>query len=434
MTAYWFYMLKVSVCLVTFYSFYILLLRNSTFFVFNRLYLILGLLLSFTIPVLKLSIFESQSSTMLSTIINGTLIESDYDYFHPINITNGVNTINFSMILSIIYYIGVSILFFKLLFSIARTIRFKNSSETYQIGNIKIVKMDSQVPFSFFNLIFLPKDESNQLIIKHEMAHVKQFHWFDLIIIEVASVLLWFNPFVALYKGSLKLQHEYLADNSVVDDNRQIEDYLGCMLTRIQIVSSSRLVSHFYCKTIKKRIVMITKNKTSFKYLGVYLLVLPLICLLLFAVTSSNAKPSLILSLGEDIYQPSIYPLDITKVKKIAEYGPRVNPLTKKEDFHSGIDFAIAEGEKILSTANGVVVDTKFDSEKGNTILIKHNETFSTFYSHLKSVLVKVGDKVVKGQEIGLSGNTGTSTTGSHLHYEVHKNGETVNPKDYLPK
>lgn len=439
MGTYWIYLLKVSMCLIVFYTFYMLMLRNSTFFLLNRFFLLFGLVLSFTIPTLRLSIFEDQSYGVLSSIVNRPLIETDYDFFHSNTFSNEVTSINSSTILSYLYFIGISILFFRLLFSITRTIRIKNISEIYHIGRIKVVRMNSIGPFSFFNTIFLPKDESNQLIIKHEMAHINQFHWFDLILIEIASVLLWFNPFVVLYKSSLKLQHEYLADSSVVKDSFQIENYLGCMLRRIETASSSGFISHFYCKTIKKRIIMLTKNKTSIKYLGVYLLVLPLVCLLLLSFTSRNLQLSLNSSVGSLIdtandNRPSIYPVDITKVKKIADYGPRVNPISKKKDFHTGIDFAIPEGEKIASTANGVVVDAKFDAEKGNFVMIKHNEEFSTFYSHLKSISVKIGDKIAKGQQIGLSGNTGSSTTGSHLHYEVYENGKTVNPKDYLPK
>jgi len=68
-----------------------------------------------------------------------------------------------------------------------------------------------------------------------------------------------------------------------------------------------------------------------------------------------------------------------------------------------------------------------------NYVIIQHNETFSTFYSHLKNISVQVGDKLEKGQIIGYVGKTGLAT-GPHLHYEVLKDGKNVNPIDYLPK
>ncbi|WP_239060790.1 peptidoglycan DD-metalloendopeptidase family protein [Bacteroides sp. 519] len=299
--------------------------------------------------------------------------------------------------------------------------------------------MESYFPFSFFNMIFIPKNENNQMIINHEIAHTRQLHWLDLILIEIVSILLWFNPFVVLYKKSLKLQHEYLADASVINDNN-IESYLICMLKQIQVVSFNGITSQFYCNTIKKRIIMITKNKTSNKYLGVYSLVLPLICFMLFAfsVNKGFAQNNTIAENEEVIEntlnQPSIYPVDSKKIKRTsAYYGKRENPVTKKAFFHHGMDFAIAEGENVVSTANGVVIEAEFDSKKGNYVIIQHNEVFSTLYSHLKSISVQVGDKLVQNQTIGYVGNTGRST-GSHLHYEVFKDGKNVNPEDYLPK
>lgn len=437
MIIYFWYLLKVSICLIVLYVFYITVLKHSTFFTLNRIYLITGLLLSFTIPILKLSIFEVQSSSVLSTISGIVSDEPEYLIFQPQNLSNGINTINYPLVLTVIYFFGVSVLLFKLLLSISKVILVKGKAENYRLGMFRIVKTDSIIPFSFFNMIFLPKTESNPMIIEHEMAHVRQAHWFDLILTEIASILLWFNPFVPLYKSSLKLQHEYLADLFVIKNNNRIENYLNCMLKQIQVVSSGVLTSQFYCKTIKKRITMITKNKTSLKYLGVYFLALPLVCMLLFAFTSSNYKSTLnqnsILNADSNEYQPSIYPISKKSVKKTANYGECVNPFSKKKDFHYGIDFAAKEGEEIMSTAKGAVVEATFDSKKGNYILIKHNDMFSTFYSHLKSISVKVGETLEKGQIIGNVGSTGIST-GSHLHYEVIKNGERVNPNDYLPK
>jgi biotin carboxyl carrier protein len=438
MIIYLWYVFKVSLCLIVFYTFYMLALKNTSFFMLNRLYLLLGITASFIIPILKFSIFEGQTVQIITSIIDTRLIEPEYNYFQPKNISNEVNLFNHSMILSVIYFSGVSVLFLKLLFSIVRTIRLKNNSETYRIGKTKIVKIESDVPFSFFNMIFLPKNENNPLIIEHEMTHIRQFHWFDLVLTEIVSLLLWFNPFVVLYKQSLKLQHEYLADSGVTQNTSQIENYLGCMLQQIKVSSSGELSSNFYCKTFKKRIIMITKNKTSVKYFGIYLLVIPLIGLLLFAFTNSRynrASTSKVeVSESADKFQPSIYPVDSKKITHVAEYGKRTNPITKKNDFHSGIDFAISEGENLIATANGNVIESNYDLKKGNYLLIKHNNTYSTFYSHFKIASVKVGDKIEKGQTIGITGNTGTYSTGPHVHYEVLKNGENVNPKDYMPK
>lgn len=288
MAVYGWYLLKVSICIMVFYAFYFLILRKSTFFLLNRLYLILGLFLSFIIPVLNVSIFKSQSNIGWIDKVQPFMMEAEYDFFQPQNLLAHVTTINYSLILSIIYFTGISLLFFKLLFSIRKIIQISNHSETYQIGKTKVISIESNSPFSFFNRIFLPKGENNPLIIEHEMAHVRQFHWFDLLIVEIISVLLWFNPFVLLYKKSLKLQHEYLADANAIKDRDQIENYLYCMLKHIQMASFGGITSQFYCKTIKKRIVMITKNKTSNKYLGVYIFVLPLVCCMLSAFSAAK--------------------------------------------------------------------------------------------------------------------------------------------------
>ena len=441
MTAYWWYLLKVSICIIAFYSFYIVLLRNCTFFLLNRLYLLLGLFLSFVIPILNFSIFKSQSNNGLSNIIYPFLIEPEYEFFQTQNLSDHVTTINYSMILPIIYFTGISVLFFKLLFSIIRILQIRNHSETYQLGKNKVVKVGSHLPFSFFNMIFLPKDENSQMIIEHEIAHTRQFHWFDLVLTEIVSILLWFNPFVIFYKNSLKLQHEYLADTNVVKDKSQIEEYLNCMLKHIQVAGYSGIINHFYCKTIKKRIVMITKNKTSNKYLAVYLLIIPVVCFMLLAFSSSKAELVKNSEFMQDttvidvtvLNAPSIYPVDSKKIKNISEFGERTNPQTKVKVPHPGMDFAIAEGEDVVSTAGGVVVDAKFDSGRGNYVVIRHDEIYSTSYSHLKSILVQVGEKLKQGQVIGYVGNTGIST-GPHLHYEVLRDGKNVNPKDYLPK
>lgn len=435
MDAYWWYILKASICIIAFYTFYALVLRKCTFFMLNRLYLVSALILSFVIPAMDFSITVSQPDSILSNMVYSFLYEPEYNFFQFQKSPDNSTTFNYLMLLPVIYFAGMSVLFFRFLFSILKIFKLSRNSETSRIGRKNVFQVDSNSPFSFFNLVFLPKGENNPLIVAHEMAHVRQCHWLDLVLMEIVTLLLWFNPFVFFYRKSLKLQHEYLADAYVVKDDSRVEGYLSCMLKQIKVFSFGGITSQFYCKTIKKRIVMIAKDKTPHKYLGVYILILPLVSLMLSAF--SLKKEILIKSDGTVSnlvnQEPSLYPLDIEKVKRIAGYGEWTNPLTKKKGFHYGIDFAIAEGEEIVSTADGVVAEVSFDPAKGNYILIRHSDIFSTFYSHLKSISAQVGDQLEKGRIIGYSGNSGSSTTGPHLHYEVLKEGVRVNPKDYLP-
>ncbi len=112
-------------------------------------------------------------------------------------------------------------------------------------------------------------------------------------------------------------------------------------------------------------------------------------------------------------------------------YGPRIDPIYKKPAFHHGMDFSAPTGTKIYATGNGVI--TRADARSrgyGKHVRIKHGYGYATLYAHMSKILVKPGQKVKRGDLIGLVGNTGKSV-GSHLHYEVRLNGKSVNPIYY---
>ncbi|MFC0179656.1 murein DD-endopeptidase MepM [Thorsellia kenyensis] len=121
--------------------------------------------------------------------------------------------------------------------------------------------------------------------------------------------------------------------------------------------------------------------------------------------------------------------------KVSSHFNPRrLNPVTKRIAPHNGVDYAMPIGTPILAVGDGVVTHAKREGAAGNYIAIKHNGQYTTRYMHLKSLHVKPGQKVKRGQKIGLSGNTGRST-GPHLHYEIWINGKAVNPlKANLPR
>ncbi|WP_093321164.1 murein DD-endopeptidase MepM [Thorsellia anophelis] len=121
--------------------------------------------------------------------------------------------------------------------------------------------------------------------------------------------------------------------------------------------------------------------------------------------------------------------------KVSSHFNPRrLNPVTKRIAPHNGVDYAMPIGTPLLAVGDGTVIAAKRDGAAGNYITIKHNSQYTTRYMHLKSIHVKPGEKVKRGQKIGLSGNTGRST-GPHLHYEIWINGKAVNPlKANLPR
>ncbi|MFB0566581.1 MAG: M23 family metallopeptidase [Candidatus Aminicenantaceae bacterium] len=127
-------------------------------------------------------------------------------------------------------------------------------------------------------------------------------------------------------------------------------------------------------------------------------------------------------------FTPSIAP---TRGYMSSPFGWRDDPFTGKRTFHYGIDIATQKGNPVISTADGIVVSTKYDKIGGNTIRISHNFGYQSIYCHLSKFLVKPGQKVKRGDVIGLVGRTG-KCRGTHVHYEVIINNKSVNPYYYL--
>jgi len=127
---------------------------------------------------------------------------------------------------------------------------------------------------------------------------------------------------------------------------------------------------------------------------------------------------------------PSIQPVANKDLKRmVSGFGPRIHPVYKTIKMHEGMDFTASIGTPIYATANGTVIKSNYDrGGYGKHIVIKHgNFGYQTLYAHLNKILVKKGQKVKRGEIIGHVGNTGLSV-GPHLHYEVHKDGEKLNP------
>ncbi|MBR3976497.1 MAG: M23 family metallopeptidase [Bacteroidaceae bacterium] len=130
---------------------------------------------------------------------------------------------------------------------------------------------------------------------------------------------------------------------------------------------------------------------------------------------------------------PSIQPIANRDLKRTASgYGYRIDPVYNVRTFHKGMDFSCDKRTPVYATADGVIESAKWQRGYGYTVVIDHGFGYKTLYAHLldKKFLVRRGQKVVRGEQIALSGNSGKST-GPHLHYEVIVKGEHVNPVNY---
>lgn len=129
---------------------------------------------------------------------------------------------------------------------------------------------------------------------------------------------------------------------------------------------------------------------------------------------------------------PAIQPISNEELKhQPSGYGWRTHPIYKTPEFHPGMDFASPEGTEIYATGDGVV--TRADNMAqgyGNHVVMDHGYGYETLYGHMSKLAVHVGQQVKRGQLIGYVGSTGLSTA-PHVHYEVHKNGQTVNPINF---
>jgi len=129
---------------------------------------------------------------------------------------------------------------------------------------------------------------------------------------------------------------------------------------------------------------------------------------------------------------PAIQPLSNKDLNHVASgFGWRIHPIYKTSMMHSGMDFTASIGTPIHSTGNGSVAKVEMNGRGfGNNVVINHGYGYQTLYGHMSRIAVKPGQKISRGDIIGYVGNTGSST-GPHLHYEVHKNGSPVNPINF---
>lgn len=116
-----------------------------------------------------------------------------------------------------------------------------------------------------------------------------------------------------------------------------------------------------------------------------------------------------------------------------SSYGYRTHPVHEERKFHTGVDISVSSGSEVKATADGIVSFAGWTGNGGIVVVAEHGHGFRTAYAHNRKALVRVGQRIARGEVIAMSGSTGVST-GPHVHYEIWKNGRPTDPAGYLAR
>lgn len=283
-----------GICLAALFTMYWLFLKRETYFRFNRFYLLSIIIVAFVLPLMNLGLFENNDQLSALRSISSF---SEAISLPAVTISHGSESLpassyNWQNIALMIYLIGVFLLFARVILGILRVGMLKrNGKKIFREGYSVVYTPKAISPFSFFRTIYLhnalAEEEDSAYIINHEIIHIQQLHTYDNIFVELFLAVFWFNPFMWFLKAALRENHEYLADNGVLNQKADPVIYQTLLLNQTVGLAPITLTSTFN-STIKNRIIMMCKNKSSVFAKFKPLLLVPIIASLFLIFTCSE--------------------------------------------------------------------------------------------------------------------------------------------------
>jgi len=305
------YIIKSTIILLVFFNFYKFFLEKENMHIFKRFYLLGSVILSLIIPLNKIEVprQEISGSEILSTnpenildILPGanqinyspieTFTENHLNSIYP---TDEASLINWFIPFLIFIYMSGFIIFSIRFIRNLRMIhaKVKHSLKIKTKENTKVLLIEKVVPHSFLNMLFLNKYafETKSIdpeVLLHEQTHIDQKHTLDILFFEIIQIIFWFNPFYYLIKRSVKLNHEFLADQKVIEELNIIKKYQNILL---QFAGSTQypVTSNINYSLTKKRLKMMTKRTSKVKSITWILALIPVVLGLVLFLSSKVA-------------------------------------------------------------------------------------------------------------------------------------------------
>ncbi len=281
------YFLQVNLLLTLLFIGYRFLLSKLTFYVLNRAYFIIGTVYAFVFPLIDVQKWLVDEMSSSIPIIW---------HYLPLESIDAVSE-SYSLydILVFVFFGGVVFLFLKFILQLLSLYRIHANSTHSKWRNYFFKDVIFPiVPFSFFNKIYIHKaqhlDEELQDIFEHEHVHVKGLHTWDILLFEMLLIGCWYNPFVWLMRKAVRQNLEYLTDQQVLNKGVDRQAYQYSLLHVTQQGGAVDISNQFNFKTLKKRIMMMNKKRSSRLELSKYAFLLPIMLLAGASFTVSQAE------------------------------------------------------------------------------------------------------------------------------------------------
>lgn len=294
-----YYVLESSICLLLFLMVYRLLIANLTHFSWMRIYLLISVILSLILPLVIIPIQWNSSIHTANLFNNSSFLTGNKSavYYEGQSLSNDFRNDIGAVLLQGMIILLIAVYIFGLLhkaYNFARNLRsiqicFKQNPKVRE-GRFWLVDLNEKVPpFSFFNYIFITNSyqklsaDELQRIKDHEKVHSQQLHSLDVLFIEFISIIFWFNPLLIYLKKSIQEIHEYIVDEKIVEKGKGKKDYAELLLKLASEVKGFNLSAGFSGSQIKRRIVMISRQRSLPGHKLMFIILVPLTILLMFS-------------------------------------------------------------------------------------------------------------------------------------------------------
>lgn len=303
------YNVKVSVCLIAFYLLYRLFLSKETFVRMNRIVILVAVALSFVLPRCGLTLESASESVVgnmsLSVILDGITVGVESG-----GVAEGgmVHDWSWREAVALLYWAGVAIFVVRLIVSVFQVIRFLRKGERVSLGEgVTLVLNDSNMsPFSWLRYVSMNRsdyEQKNHEILIHELAHIRYGHSIDLMAMDVACCMQWFNPAMWLMRSELCAVHEFEADKAVLDSGVNAKQYQILLIKKAAGAKWSSVANSFNHGKLKNRITMMLRKESSVWARAKVLYALPIIGGAMIAFANVACSESEVISKEENMQE-----------------------------------------------------------------------------------------------------------------------------------